>query len=307
MGAPRLIEGLQSSLIDRAPDFLVVLDGELKVVQASAGLRSAVPLIAPGEDFLLSLDETSQARLRQAVGIDRDATSALSLELVHRGKERMVTTAYRFFGLERPYIGGVGRESASSSELVDQVDVLRRRYHESVSQLASLTGRLRELAMIDSLTGVLNRRAFLDHADGEWVRHKRHNHSLSCAMVDVDGFKKINDTFGHAAGDAVLQHIGALLRQTMRASDLPARLGGDEFVALMPETNIEGAFSLGDRLLARVVQRPLRVLDQSLATTLSIGVASAEGCTNLEELMAKADGALYRAKNEGRARVCRAE
>lgn len=300
-----MIDGLDALLIERSPDLLVVLDGEMQVVKASAGLRSAVPLVAPGHDFLISLDDKSVTRLRQALSIDRDATSALSLELVHRGKERLVTTAYRFFGLERPYIGGVGREAASSSELVDQVDVLRRRYHESVSQLASLTGRLRELAMIDSLTGVLNRRAFLDQADGEWVRHRRHSHALSCAMVDVDGFKKINDTFGHAAGDAVLQHIGALLRATLRASDLPARLGGDEFVALMPETSIEGATSLGERLLARVLQRPLHVLDQSLAATLSIGVATAEGCANLEELFAKADQALYRAKKEGRARVCR--
>jgi diguanylate cyclase (GGDEF)-like protein len=294
-------------LIARSPDLLVVLAGELKVIKASAGLRSAVPTLGPGKDFAESLDEKSQVRLKQALTIDRDSTAALSLELVHRGKERLVTTAWRFFGLERPYIGGVGRESASSSELVDQVEVLRRRYHESVSQLASLTGRLRELAMIDSLTGVLNRRAFLDHADGEWVRHRRHNHSLSCAMVDVDGFKKINDTFGHAAGDAVLQHIGALLRATLRASDLPARLGGDEFAALMPETTLDGAVALGERLLARVQQRPLHVLDQSLATTLSIGVASAEGCNSLEELIAKADRALYRAKKEGRARVVRAD
>jgi len=199
------------------------------------------------------------------------------------------------------------RLAQPSAELVDQVEVLRRRYHESVSQLASLTGRLRELAMIDSLTGVLNRRAFLDHADGEWVRHRRHNHALSCAMVDVDGFKKINDTFGHAAGDAVLQHIGALLRATLRASDLPARLGGDEFVALMPETTLDGAFALGDRLLQRVLQRPLHVLDQSLSTTLSIGVASADGCANLEALLAKADQALYKAKKEGRSRVIRAD
>ncbi|TMA24179.1 MAG: GGDEF domain-containing protein [Deltaproteobacteria bacterium] len=299
-----MIDGLETLLLERSPDLLVVLDGELKVVNASAGLRSAVPLVAPGEDFLRSLDDKSQARFRQAMTIDRDVTSALSLELVHRGKERLITTAYRFFGLERPYIGGVGREAPSSSELVDQVEVLRRRYHESVAQLASLTGRLRELAMIDSLTGVLNRRAFLDHADGEWVRHRRHNHVLACAMVDVDGFKKINDTFGHAAGDAVLQHIGALLRATLRASDLPARLGGDEFVALMPETEIAGAAALGERLLERVQQQPLIVLDQSLVASLSIGIASADGCNNLEELLAKADQALYRAKKEGRARVC---
>ena len=301
------MQGLDALLIERSPDFLVILDAELRVVKASAGLRSSVPIVAPGESFVRSLDEPSQERLRQALTMHQDGTFSLSLELVHRGRERLISTAYRFYGVERPYFAGVGRESATSSELVDQVDVLRRRYHESVSQLASLTGRLRELAMIDSLTGVLNRRAFLDHADGEWVRHRRHGHALACAMMDVDGFKKINDTFGHAAGDAVLQHIGALVRATLRASDLPARLGGDEFIALMPETNIEGAVSLGERLLQRLGARPISVLDQSLGATLSIGVASAEGCNSLEELMAKADGALYRAKKEGRARVCRAE
>jgi diguanylate cyclase (GGDEF)-like protein len=300
-----IVEGLEALLVSRSPDFVVVLDAELRVVKASAGLRSAVPLVSSGEDFRRSLDDASQARLGQGLSLDHDAAFSLSLELVHRGRERLITTAYRFYGLERPYIGGVGRESATSSELVDQVEALRRRYHESVAQLASLTGRLRELAMIDSLTGVLNRRAFLDHADGEWVRHRRHNHPLSCAMIDVDGFKRINDTFGHAAGDAVLEHIGALLRASLRASDLSARLGGDEFIALMPETNMEGALSTSERLLARVAARPLTVLDQNLAATLSIGVAAAEGCNNLEDLMAKADQALYRAKKEGKARVCR--
>ncbi len=300
------MQGLDALLIERSPDFLVILDAGLRVIRASAGLKSAVPLVSPGEEFGRSLDDPSQERLHQSLSMHHDASFSLSLELIHRGRERLITTAYRFFGVERPYLAGVGREAASSSELVDQVDVLRRRYHESVSQLASLTGRLRELAMIDSLTGVLNRRAFLDHADGEWVRHRRHNHALSCLMVDVDGFKNINDTFGHAAGDAVLQHIGTLVRATLRASDLPARLGGDEFIALMPETTLEGALATAERLLGRVVSRPLTILDQSLAATLSIGVATADGCNSLEELMARADRALYRAKKEGRARVCQA-
>src|SRR5712675_1177297 len=126
-------------------------------------------------------------------------------------------------------------------------------------------------------------------------------------MKDLVGAETFNNTFGHAAGDAVLQHIGTLVRATLRASDLPARLGGDEFVALMPETNLEGATTTAERLLARVAERRLTVLDQSFATTLSVGVASAEGCNSLEELMARADKALYRAKKEGRARVCRAE
>lgn len=296
-----MVDGLERLLLERSPDFLVVLDGELKVVHASRGLRSAVPQVRRGASFLDLLDEPSRERLRQALTIDRD----VSVELVHRGKERLITTAYRFFGMDGAYIGGVGRETVSaSSELVDQVEVLRRRYHESVAQLASLTGRLRELAMVDSLTGVLNRRAFLDHADGEWVRHRRHGHPLSCAMVDLDGFKGINDTFGHAAGDALLAHIGSLLRATLRASDLPARLGGDEFVALMPETDLGGATTLGERLLQRVQEKALTVLDQSLAASLSIGIATAEGCNSLEELLAKADAALYRAKKEGRSRVC---
>ena len=306
-GGISLIDGLTTMLLERCPDFLVVIDADFKVVQASAGLRAAVPVLAPGEDFLGSLDEPSQARLRQTLALDREATGALSIELVHRGKERLISASWRFFGLERPFLGGVGRESATGPDLVDQVDALRRRYQESVSQLASLTGRLRELAMVDSLTGVLNRRAFLDHADGEWVRHRRHKHALSCAMIDVDGFKRINDTFGHAAGDALLQHIGALLRATLRASDLPARLGGDEFVALMPETNIEGALVLGDRLLSRLAARPLTALDQSISATLSIGVASADGAQSLEELLARADAALYRSKKEGRNRVTRSE
>jgi diguanylate cyclase (GGDEF)-like protein len=301
-----LNEALNALLVERCPEFLVVLDAELKVVKASQGLRSAVPLVSPGEAFIRSLDEPSQERLQQALSLDREGTGALALELTHRGRERLISTTWRFYALERPFLGGVGREAASH-ELVDQVEALRRRYQESVSQLASLTGRLRELAMIDSLTGVLNRRAFLDHADGEWVRHRRHKHALSCAMIDVDGFKRINDTFGHAAGDALLQHIGALLRATLRASDLPARLGGDEFVALMPETNMEGAVTLAERLLSRVTSRPISVLDQSLTTTLSIGISTADNCATLEELLAKADQALYRAKKEGRARVCRAE
>jgi hypothetical protein len=97
-----LIHALEPLLIDRSPDFLVVLDGDLKVVRASAGLRAAVPLVSAGEEFLRSLDDPSQARLRQALALDREGTAALNLELVHRGRERLVSASYRFFALERP-------------------------------------------------------------------------------------------------------------------------------------------------------------------------------------------------------------
>ena len=96
------MQGLDALLIERSPDFLVILDAEMRVVRASAGLRSAVPLVAAGEDFLRSLDDASQARLRQSLSLHHDATFSLSLELVHRGRERLISTTYRFFGVERP-------------------------------------------------------------------------------------------------------------------------------------------------------------------------------------------------------------
>jgi diguanylate cyclase (GGDEF)-like protein len=301
-------ESLETAFVERCPDFAVVLDRELRVLVASDGLRSAVPLCSAGSEFVRSLDQPSEALLRQALALGREGAQALSVELVHRGRERLIPAAWRFFGGgESQHTFGIAREAAHGSELAEQLEAVKRRYQESVSQLASLTGRLRELAMIDSLTGVLNRRAFLDHADGEWVRHRRHKNPLACCALDVDGFKKVNDNFGHAAGDALLQHIGALLRASLRASDLPARLGGDEFVALMPETGLEGALVLGERLLSRLSAHPLTALDQSIKATVSIGVATADGCSSLEELLAKADRALYAAKNAGRNRVVRAE
>ncbi len=293
--------------VERCPDFAVVLDRELKIVQASAGLRVAVAQCAPGELFARSLDVASERRFAQFIAFDRDAgSSPLGLELIHRGHQRLVTASWRFFALELGQLAGIGRESQTGLDLSEQIEMLRRRYQESMNQLASLTGRLKELAMVDALTGVLNRRAFLDQADGEWVRHTRHKNPLSCLALDVDGFKKVNDTYGHAAGDALLQHIGALLRATLRATDLPARLGGDEFCALMPETSLDGAAVLAERLLGRLASQPLIALDQSIASSISIGVADAGGCTTLDQLLAKADGALYEAKKAGRARVVRA-
>src|SRR2546426_9069045 len=108
-----LIEGLEPLLIDRSPDFLVVLDGELRVVRASAGLRSAVPLVTEGQEFLRSLDDASQARLRQALSLDREATGALALELVHRGREAPLAPSDPLLGLEPPFLPGGGRRSGT--------------------------------------------------------------------------------------------------------------------------------------------------------------------------------------------------
>ena len=302
-----MADRLESVLIERCPDFLVVLDSELRVAFASASLRSAVPLASPGREFALSLDEESAGRLIAALSSDQDGASRLPLDLVHRGRERLIPVSYRFYPLEHPSIAGVGREGAADAGLMDQVATLNRRYQESVAQLASLTGKLRELATTDSLTGLFNRRAFLDRAEAEWARHVRYKHPIACVAVDVDHFKLVNDTHGHAAGDAVLQHVGALMRAALRTSDLSARLGGDEFVALMPDTTIDGAFALGERLLMRLLGRPLTGLEKEVRVTVSVGVATSSGLASVDQLFARADRALYRAKQSGRGCVCKDE
>ena len=291
---------LDSLFIERCPDFVVVLDGDLRVTEASASLRAAVPMASPGGEFALSLDEESAARLIAALSSDREGTSRLPLDLTHRGRERLIPMSYRFYPLEHPLIAGIGREGGADAGLVDQVATLNRRYQESLAQLASLTGKLRELATTDSLTGLFNRRAFMDRADAEWARHLRYKHPVGCMMLDVDHFKEVNDTHGHAAGDAVLQHVGALIRASLRTTDLSARVGGDEFMALMPDTTMEGAFSTAERLLMRLLGRPLTGVERDVRVTASIGVATSEGCQSLDELFSRTDKALYQAKSAGR-------
>jgi diguanylate cyclase (GGDEF)-like protein len=120
-------------------------------------------------------------------------------------------------------------------------------------------------------------------------------------MIDVDHFKLVNDKHGHQAGDEVLRVVGALLRTGLRASDLPARLGGEEFIALLPETPLDGAVILGDRLRVRIASRQISAGTSQLRVTVSVGVACGTGqYESLDRLLGAADAAMYRAKREGR-------
>ena len=121
-----MADSLDSVLVERCPDLLVVLDAELRVVRASAGLRAAVPQVEPGMEFARSLDEVSRPRFDQAMALDRDAAQAFSLDLTHRGRDRLVPATYRFFALEGPLVAGLGHEMPVTNGLVDQVEALRR-------------------------------------------------------------------------------------------------------------------------------------------------------------------------------------
>ena len=165
--------------------------------------------------------------------------------------------------------------------------------------------RYRWLANIDGLTGCLNRRAFMEKLERELERVGRYNVELSILMIDVDRFKKFNDTMGHLAGDSVLRQLGELLRTEARSVDLAARYGGEEFVIVLPDTGPEGALIFAERVRHAVAITEFTDTGDELTVTVSIGVASVDRGSEStpETLIALADEALYRAKHDGRNRV----
>ena len=166
---------------------------------------------------------------------------------------------------------------------------------------------LRKYALIDPLTELPNRRALDERLQQEWARLLRHGGRLSVIMADLDHFKRVNDEFGHPAGDEVLRQVARLLADGCRESDTPARYGGEEFVVVAPETAARDAADFAERLRTSICARPLEVHGKSLEVTASFGVADNEGLKETEDLVQAADEALYRAKSAGRNCVKRLE
>jgi two-component system cell cycle response regulator len=171
-------------------------------------------------------------------------------------------------------------------------------------RVLELENRLRLLAASDPLTGLINRRNFFEIAQTELSRSRRYNLALSCVMIDVDHFKRINDTHGHLTGDAALVAVSQRLRQCCRASDYACRYGGEEFCVLLPETNEQGAASWASNCRLAIAKTPIVAEGITVQLTLSLGVAELRsGIDRTEELLDLADQALLAAKRQGRNRV----
>jgi diguanylate cyclase (GGDEF)-like protein len=164
-------------------------------------------------------------------------------------------------------------------------------------------------ATTDALTGLLNRRGLATRAAEALSIAQRHARPLACLIVDLDHFKEVNDTFGHAAGDRALQATGHRIRDNVRASDVVARYGGEEFLLLLPEADEQGAHAVADKLRRVVAASPVEIEDvdgssTAIALEVSVGVACWDAAmSDAEELYAAADRALYEAKGRGRNRV----
>ncbi len=198
--------------------------------------------------------------------------------------------------------------SLGLAALLSQLRANRRelevRVQERTAQLRTANAQLETLAVTDALTGLLNRRALFDLFRREIERAHRHRRELAVIMFDIDYFKAINDRHGHAAGDVVLKQVAAIAAKATRSTDTVARYGGEEFVLIAPETDKSSALELAERMRAALQSAEMRIDHQSLTVTASFGVAMLRGDdAKPEEVLRRADEALYAAKGGGRNRV----
>jgi diguanylate cyclase (GGDEF)-like protein len=163
--------------------------------------------------------------------------------------------------------------------------------------------RHKTAASIDPLTGLANRRAFLDDAELFMARAPKHGESVTVMLADLDRFKAVNDQFGHAVGDHVLQIFAETMMRSLRATDMSGRLGGEEFAFLMPGSNASEGEHIAERIRLHFAEAARKIGGLAVNATASIGVATASMPADLADLIGAADDALYRAKAAGRNRV----
>ncbi|MDR3425177.1 MAG: diguanylate cyclase [Alphaproteobacteria bacterium] len=173
-----------------------------------------------------------------------------------------------------------------------------------ISQRKEMEAELFRQASTDSLTGISNRRYFQNIAEQELRRARRFARDMTAMMIDIDNFKPINDTYGHAAGDTIIQGVVKRAIESLRQSDSIGRIGGEEFAVVLPETPLAAAYDVADRLRAHIEEKPIVSGLNAVSCTVSIGIAQLSAQDGgIDDLLARADAALYLAKNHGRNRV----
>jgi two-component system, cell cycle response regulator len=190
-------------------------------------------------------------------------------------------------------------------ELLARVDnVLRLKLAHD--ELVESKRRLEELSVKDELTGVYNYRYLHTRLSEEFKRAQRYRYPLACAIIDIDHFRKLNEECGHEVGDDILKEVAQRITGAVREVDVVARYGGEEFLLILPNTHFAGALTVADRVWRSVGQKPFAAGDRRHKVTVSVGVSlyPSREIKGKDQLLKSADEALYRAKNEGRDRIC---
>ncbi len=220
------------------------------------------------------------------------------LEMISSRPQRFDEAEYNLAMLLAAQISS-SMENSMARQRLFAVD---RRLEERDALIMELNNRLRMLAHTDDLTGLFNRRRLFEQIEAELARIRRHGNYLSCMMLDIDYFKKINDSYGHQGGDEILRQLGDKLKGSVRVTDFAARYGGDEFTILLPCTDGTGARRAAENLLRRIRSVVFALPTAEIRITASIGIATCDKLKvpDAQQLIMHADQALYLAKRSGR-------
>jgi diguanylate cyclase (GGDEF)-like protein len=283
-------------------------DGQL--LQANAGFRRLLALrtdplandvteffVLPSFSLLVATLPTAGQAIHSGVlnvGDESLACRSLIGTVLRDGEDLIVIGEYDVAEMEQL--------NAQVGQLNEQLTETQRELSRNARRLRASEDRLRELSFTDPLTELANRRRLDEFLQNEFLRAQRYGEVFSVIMADLDHFKRVNDTHGHEAGDAVLRRFAQLLRAHRRETDLVARSGGEEFILVMPMTGLEAAIITAERLRQDTRQIDLPLLPAGISA--SFGVAQFVPGDTVASLLQRSDAALYAAKNEGRNRVC---
>jgi len=186
-----------------------------------------------------------------------------------------------------------------------KIHSLQRELSRRIEELESSHRKIERMSIEDTLTSLFNLRYLDDHLANSYEQSKRYHKNLTVAMLDIDHFKSVDDNFSHKTGDDVLRQSGKIFKDTIRGADMVARYGGEEFVIVFPETSLDEAFLVSERVRQAIESYPWSSFNPNLKVTISVGLASGIEFESYEKLLSVADDKLYSAKRGGRNRVCR--
>lgn len=295
-GKKEKLADICQQIVARSEDAIVAVDGNSEIVLFNAGAEKVFGYRAEetiGEKLDMLLPERFHIQHDMMLH-EFGASSAIGKPSGER--------SHQIFGRRKS-----GEEFVASAAIFDLsrgdqkffATVMR-----DVSQSRKTEEELLRLAATDPLTGSFNRREFTAIAEREALRANRYHHALSVLMLDLDHFKRLNDTYGHSAGDKALQRFTMICTNALRNVDIFGRWGGEEFVALLPETDIQGATVIAERLRKLTADNLLTFNDHKINFTVSIGIAEfKDGETDIDAALGRADSAVYDAKKAGRNRI----
>lgn len=298
--------------IESITDAFVLYDADGNLVMANSKFKDYyafnAPLMVPGTPFETLFRNEIKEGLHPGVSVDDDAFIAKRVADFLGGQE----TSLRSHAGERWML--VTDRLTPSGDIVGlRTDITELKHREAEAIAAEKIARLAQQeaedarhvaerrARLDALTGLYNRRGFFEHANMLHGQARRYNHPYAVAMIDIDHFKSVNDTWGHKTGDVVLEAVSRVISETLRETDIVGRIGGEEFAVLLPETLMDEGAQLADRVRQTVQNTAIQAPTNTINVTISIGIAALDPASHpLEDIIAHADTALYQAKNAGR-------